>query len=89
MHTETRTTLTAGHYDAIVPKTMSFSVKSGVDVPLAVDGKDIVQSGHNPQGFLDFLNVFMCPDRTPATFARTVDTVTDSVAKARWDNGRR
>ena len=71
------------------PKRCPFRGKSGVDVPLAVDGKDIVQSGHNPQGFLDFLCAFMYLDRTPATFARTVDAVTDSVAKAWWDNARR
>ena len=58
---------------------MSFSGNGGTDVTLAVDDKYIVKYVHNPQGFPDFLNVFMYIERTSAMFARTVDAVTDSI----------
>ena len=60
---------------------MSFSGNDGIDVTLAVDDKYIVKYVHNPQGFPDFLIVFMYLERTSAMFARTVDAVTDSITK--------
>ena len=66
---------TAEPYNAIVPKTKSFSGTGGSDVPLAVDGKNIDKSVHNTQGFLDFLNVFMYLDGTPRAPIQYKDAV--------------
>ena len=59
MHKANRTAPTGEHNDTIVPQIMSFSGNDGIDVPVAVDDKFIVEYVHNPQGFLDFLNVFI------------------------------
>ena len=57
MHTANHTAPMGEHHDAIVPKMMQFSGNDGINVPLVVDGKDIIKYVQKSQGFLDFLNL--------------------------------
>ena len=86
MHKASRTAPTGEHNDTIVHQIMSFSGNDGIDVPLAVDDKFIAKYVHNPQGFLDFLNVFMHLERTPTICAHTLDVVTDNITKGNMTN---